>query len=223
MLRLAVKHGVKRVIIVSSAGIWTPTGEVQATEETVLQEKQTTRYTHSKYLAYLKTLEFMLRGTPVTVVLPVGLFGSESPLFVPLIRLLKLFRMAVVPECSARMCLISVDECVDGIIRAFELGKAGESYILSGRALLMGEIVERCRPSGLWFGTVKLPLALFRLLIRVLDMVGQLSRHVFYYNSEFLAFCTGGVFLDGSKAERELGFRQENFDEKFNAMVRGKQ
>jgi dihydroflavonol-4-reductase len=120
------------------------------------------------------------------------------------------------------MSLISVDECVDGIIRAYEQGKAGENYILSGRALTLGEIVERCRPAGLWFGTIKLPVTVFRLMIRGLDILGRLTRHVFYYNTEFFAFCTGGLFADGSKAARELGFMQENFDEQFAAMVRWK-
>jgi dihydroflavonol-4-reductase len=128
-----------------------------------------------------------------------------------------------IPASALRMqmSLISVDECVDGIIRAFEHGKAGESYILSGQALSLGEIVKRSQPPGLWFGTVKLPLSLFRLMIRCLDMVGRFTGHVFYYNSEFLDYCTGGLVADSGKAARELGFVQRNFDEQFAAMVRG--
>ncbi|HIJ97321.1 MAG TPA: NAD-dependent epimerase/dehydratase family protein [Desulfuromonadales bacterium] len=219
MLRLALKYGVQRVIVVSSAGIWAPTGDVAVSEETPLAEQQATRYTHSKYLAHLKTQEFIRQGAPVTTVLPVGVFGVDSPLFSPLLRLLRMFRMALVPDSPARISLISVAECAAGIVRAYEQGRQGECYILSGQALTLDDIVARCRPTGLWFGTVRLPLPLFRLLIRGLDMLGRLIGHVFYYNSEMLAYCTGSMVADGSKAKRELGFAQNNFEEQFAEMV----
>jgi dihydroflavonol-4-reductase len=154
------------------------------------------------------------------MVLPVGIFGEGSPLFTPLLEMLRRFRMALIPRCDTRMCLISLEDCVGGIIRAYEEGRIGESYILSGQSSTMREIVERCRPRWLWLGTVVLPLPLFRRMIRILDRFGRLSRHRFYYNTEFLNFAAGGLLADGGKAERELGLKAEAFEEKFSRMVK---
>jgi nucleoside-diphosphate-sugar epimerase len=133
---------VKRVINISTAGIFHPSGNTVVNETTPLTEKQTTRYTHSKYLAYLRSLEFIRQGVPFINILPSAVFGEGSPLFAPLLRDLALGRPPILPDLKHRFSLLYVGDFVEGMLRAFRYGSPGESYCFSGQSRTLRELVH---------------------------------------------------------------------------------
>jgi nucleoside-diphosphate-sugar epimerase len=220
VFELCMRNRVKRVIHLSSAGIFHPAGDRMVNETTPLVEQQTTRYTHSKYLAYLRAQEYIRQGTPIITILPSAVFGEGSPLFSPFLRDIERRIVLPLPPLAHQFSLVYVDDLVDGIMRAFRRGAPGESYAFSGESMTVKEMVDRAS-AILCTKTAVLPIPhrIAEKLYAVTEAVGKFSNTRCFYTRELYRFMSGGLLVDHSKAERELGYRGTNFHRNFERMV----
>lgn len=108
---------------------------------------------------------------------------------------------------------VDIDDVVRGHLLALQKGRTGERYILGGENLSFGELIIRInaiigRPAPKHYVPVVLMGAMANAL-RVLNAVGidihmtpELVRQV----------CSWYLFVDSSKAERELGYKPHRID-----------
>jgi nucleoside-diphosphate-sugar epimerase len=220
VFELCMKYGVKRVIYLSSAGIFHPAGNRVVNETTPLVEQQSTRYTHSKYLAYLRVQEYIRKGTPIITILPSAVFGEGSPLFTPFLRDIERRIILPLPPLTHPFSLVYVDDLVEGIMRAFRRGVPGESYAISGQSLTVKKMVDMAA-AILCTKTIVIPIPhrIAEKLYAVTEAVGKLSNTRCFYTRELHRYMSGGLLVDHSKAERDLGYRGTNFHRNFERMV----
>jgi len=210
----------KKIIYLDTVGIFHPTFNDFVNEDTTIQEKHNTFYTKTKYLAHLKSEEFIKKGIPIINILPASVFGVNSPLFTPLLKFLIKFRVIVLPPLKYKLSLIYVDDLVEGIISAFKIGQIGESYIFSGKSLSLEEIIFRIsNECDLKIKVVKLPSPLFSVLLKAFDLITVLFRFNFFFNTEMYKFIKGGFTANDQKARKYLNFTNTNFDKNFKAMI----
>ena len=210
----------KKIIYLSSVGIYHPTFDNFVNENTSIQHKHTTLYTKTKYLAYLKSEEFIKNGLPIINILPASVFGSNSPLFTPLIKFILKFRIIILPPLKYKLSLIYVDDLVEGIINTFKYGQIGESYIFSGKALSLEEIiVSISKLCDLKISVIRFPSLLFSVLLKALDSFFVLFRFNFFFNTEMYKFIKGGFTANDQKVREFLNFSNTDFDNNFKTMI----
>jgi nucleoside-diphosphate-sugar epimerase len=218
---LAIANNVKKIIYLSSAAIHHPTHDRCVDELSELTPGHTTLYTKTKYLSYLKTLEYIKNGAPIIGILPVSIYGQGSPLFEPFIGLIKKYRIAIIPKISSRLSLVYVDDLVAGIVLAFEKSRIGELYYFSGPDLSIKEIVKKIgEVIQRRVYLVEMPVFLYVSMIKISDLFFRLFSKTSYYNFEMFEFISGGLLASHEKAVADLGYSSSNFEHNFKKMIK---
>lgn len=217
---LSKKYKIKKIINISSAGIYHPTYNNFVKEKSILPLKHTTSYTYSKYLSYKLSKELISKGLNVINVLPVSVFGENSPLFEPLINAVKKSPIIILPSPNSRLSLVYVSDLAKNIINIFEKGKIGEDYIVSGKDLSIKEIIIKIS-DYLNKKILILPfpdfLASCYLTIKLL--ISKLFSFKFYFNKEFYSFVKGGLLAKHDKLKNNIGVIETDFNENFKKMI----
>ena len=131
VLQAALDHGVKKVIVLSSAStIGEQRGET-GTEETVHRGYFLSPYERSKWEAEQFVAEFVEKGVPAVTVNPSLVYGpgdSEHNGG----RLTSLLNGVITASVDAPAAYVYIDDLIKGILAADESGRPGERYLVSG-------------------------------------------------------------------------------------------
>ncbi len=131
IMQAALDHGVKKVVVVSSAStIGEGRGEI-GTEETEHRGYFLSPYERSKWEAEQFVAEFVEKGVPAVIVNPSLVYGpgdSEHNGG----RLTGLLNGVITASVDAPAAYVFVDDLIRGILAADEIGRPGERYLLSG-------------------------------------------------------------------------------------------
>ncbi|HEY8279827.1 MAG TPA: SDR family oxidoreductase [Bdellovibrionota bacterium] len=108
---------------------------------------------------------------------------------------------------------VDVDDVVRGHLLALEKGRKGERYILGGENLSFGELVIRInaiigRPAPKRY----MPVALMGLLSKGLRLLNVFGVDIHMTPELVRQVCSWYLYVDSSKAERELGYRPQRID-----------
>ena len=206
ILHTAMSLPAHRVIFVSSAtavnGSDKPEVFNEASEFT-LDDPQL-KYAHAKHNAEMQCQNAVSRGVPVIVVNPAEVYGPSDTALVTAGNLLQFARSNPVLVCSGGTSVAHVDDVADGIIAALEKGRSGERYILGGENLTILQLARLClQMIGLSRRIVTLP----NHLIRWATKVATTLRLPLPYPAGVIPYATRYWFVDGSKAERDLGVK----------------
>lgn len=142
-LRLAHELGVPKIVYTSTVGVFGDThGEL--VDETYFQDGPfLTEYNRTKWLAHYKVaVPLIEKGAPIIIVMPGAVYGPGDTSFVA--NMMRLFYrgLPAVPGPDLTFTYAHVDDVAEGHILAAEKGKIGESYILAGPAIPLGEMVD---------------------------------------------------------------------------------
>ena len=202
--------GVERVVFTSTAGTRRHPSR-PATEDDIAPPLGA--YQESKALAEELAGTYGDRGLDVVTVHPTSVFGPGDETFTA--RLLKLaLDPKMVVNLPGGASFVSVGDVVDGIVAAAERGTAGENYLLGGENLTYDEAVgiiarhgDGRRP------LIEIPAAAIRAAGPVAAVVNAvLGTRMFPVNTQMAKLATQPLFYDSSKAERELGYEYEPFE-----------
>jgi nucleoside-diphosphate-sugar epimerase len=143
VLRLAHQLGVPKIVYTSSVAVFGDT-KGQLVDESFYQGGPfLTEYDRTKWLAHYKVaLPLIEKGAPIVVVMPGGIYGpGDSSSIGELMRLF--YRgLPIVPGPGTTLTYAHVEDVAEGHILAAERGKIGESYILAGPAIPLGEMID---------------------------------------------------------------------------------
>lgn len=224
LLEAADRHGVARVIHVSSSGVVGPgPGGKPGTEKTVLAPQETDNlYFRSKVLAEEAIDDFLAtHDLPVVRVLPGWLFGPGD----------------AAPTASGRLILdylhgdlrgtfegggqaTDVRDVARAILAAVDRGESGERYIVAGDHTTLPEIAATLEEITTIPAPRTLPYPVVATVARVGALYGRLTGRPVLLTPEGVATLRDGGRVSSAKAGRELGATFRPLEETLRDEVR---
>jgi nucleoside-diphosphate-sugar epimerase len=198
---------VPRGVYTSTLAVFSDTHGREVDETYRYDGKHLTEYDRTKWLAHYEVaLPLALAGLPLVIVQPGVVYGpGDKSLIADTFARLLQGRLSMVPARTA-YCWAHVADVARGHILAMERGTPGESYILSGDAATLVEVLETAaRLAGVAPPRWHVPPWALRGLARLLWPISPWTPPRFH--PETLRASSGVTYLgDDAKARRELGF-----------------
>jgi dihydroflavonol-4-reductase len=207
----ALRAGVERLVVTSSVatvGPAGPGGELSDERDAISQAARDSVYVAVKQAIETEALGATAQGLDVVVTCPTGIVGELDVkagtgfVFVALAHGMLPFYV------QGRTNLVDADDIARAHVAAAERGRTGNRYILAGHNLMVRDMLEAiCDELGVRFTSWRLPLPLATVASTLAEMrcaaLGRGGRP--FIPREFVDVVAHGQWVDGSKAQRELG------------------
>lgn len=204
------KAGVKRLVYASSIYALKKPAEGQTIDERQSFEVEDARgaYDVSKARASLAILQAVQQGLnavivcPTAVVGPYDFHGSDAG------RAIRLYmRPGIKFIVEGAYDFVDVRDVAQGTIAAAQKGRRGETYILSGERMKLGEVVKVVgEAAGTWRVPVQVPLGLAYFAADLLPLYSRISGQTPFFTRYSLNAVSSNSRISHAKASRELGF-----------------
>jgi dihydroflavonol-4-reductase len=170
-------------------------------------------YHLSKRRAEQEVLAGVAQGLDAVIVNPSSLFGPYRGGYRGAEMIWKIRRPWLVPYFVGGLCVVHVDDVVEGTIAALQRGRTGERYILGGENLTFRAAVERAATAmRLRRVPVPVPPPLTTFLAAVSDPWSRWRNRKPRF-THMISYCSQRcMFYDSSKARRELGYSPRDFE-----------
>jgi len=179
-------------------------------------------YKRSKFLAEQEALRAAADGLPVVIVNPTAPVGPGDWKPTPTGRIILDFLCGRMPAyVDTGLNVVPVEDVAAGHLLAAERGRVGERYILGGRNMTLKEILDALaaiaeRPAP----RLRLPHALALAAGYADHCVARLLGREPQIPLEGVRMARHKMWVDGSKATRELGFRAGSVEGALERAVR---
>ncbi|WP_420645574.1 NAD-dependent epimerase/dehydratase family protein [Candidatus Leptofilum sp.] len=143
VLRQAHELGIPKIVYTSTIAVFGDT-QGQLVDETYYKEGPfLTEYDRTKWLAHYKVaMPLIEKGAPIIIVMPGAVYGpGDSSIVAQTMRLF--YRgLPALPGSDLTLTYAHVDDIAEGHLLAAAKGTVGESYILTGPAIPLNEMVD---------------------------------------------------------------------------------
>ena len=168
------------------------------------------RYAIAKNRAEQVAAAFADGGLPIVTVNPVEIYGPDDTDLITACNIRDIMKSYPALACTGGAAIAHVDDVADGIVKALDRGRSGERYILGGDNLTIEELVRlTLKIAGMKKPVIKIPNILLRWTISAMVKFGLPTPMI----PEVLDYATRYIFVDSSKAERELGYKSRGAPE----------
>jgi dihydroflavonol-4-reductase len=214
VVRTCREHGVKRFVHVSSvAAIGIPPRGTIADEQFPFNlENSNLHYHISKKRAEEAVLDEVASGLDAVIVNPAFVFGPYGNSFRGGYLIDKVRQGHIVPYFMGGLCVVHVNDVVEGIIAALLHGNTGERYILGGENLTYKELVQQ---SAAAFGLRRhfLPLwpSVTGAAAVIMEAWGKLRHQRPRISFALHRWATWMIFYSSAKGQRRLGYQSRPF------------
>jgi len=223
LLEACRRIGVERFVYTSSvATLAVPRGPMLPDENTVAQvDEMIGHYKRSKLLAEQDVLAAAAGGLPAVVLNPTTPVGPGDWKPTPTGRMIVDFlRGRMVAYLDTGLNLVPVEDVAEGHVLAAERGRAGERYILGGRNMTLKQIFEALAAvSGRAAPTWQMPFAVAMAAGYASELIARVSHREPPVPLEGVRMARHRMFVDASKAQRELGFVPGSIEEALGRAV----
>jgi dihydroflavonol-4-reductase len=209
----AARHaGVERFVYTSTvATVAVPTegGGLPDESTRASLEQMIGHYKRSKFIAEREVMAAAEDGMPVVIVNPTTPVGPGDWKPTPTGKIVVDFLNGRMPAyVDTGLNVVAVEDVAAGHLLAAERGKPGERYILGGRNMTLQEILaELAWITGRAAPRVRIPHAVAMAAACVDTAISRLLRREPHIPLEGVRMARHKMFVDSSKAERELGFQ----------------
>lgn len=217
VMNASLQVGVKKVVHTSSVaaiGI-PPVDEIADEAIDYNRQKYEVAYSDSKHFGEVEVRKAMQRGLDVVIVNPGSVVGQRDVYFHFGVLLRVLSRRdpfgkgkKIVPYVSGGMCVVGVDDVVDGEIAALRCGKSGERYILGSENISfkdlfgkIGKVVGAAKPN------FKVPIWTAKFAASFLEILSDVTGRPPVLTRAHVVSATLPHYFSFEKAERDLGFK----------------
>jgi dihydroflavonol-4-reductase len=212
----ALESGIRRFVHTSSIAALGPAGNGSVTTEDTPfgWDVYDIGYNISKFEAEKRVLEKVKQGLNAVIVNPSTIVGPGD---------IHLHGSAVISSVLQKrlpfyvdtpMNIVDIDDVVQGHLLAFEKGKSGERYILSGHSLPLGELLRRIeRIAGGRAPRRKIPYPIAQIAAMVIESVSSVLNIKPPVTRELLRVGKHRREFSYAKAQRELGYTVTPLDE----------
>jgi len=181
VLATAKKTGIKKVVYVSTAGVFNPLSGQVITENTPYIQKYFGHYERSKFEAEQLALQYAGKGLPVVVVYPTrvygpGPLGKSNGTTLIMERYIR-GRWHIIPGNGKSIGnYVFVDDVVNGLMQAMEHGISGEKYLLSGEDASFNDLINTISgTAGKTYRLYRIPQSVILLVSFVMVAYGRLT------------------------------------------------
>lgn len=208
-----------RCVYVSTVGIFGDT-RGRVVDETYVRPPgpYLSHYDATKHIAHQLAVAAAERGVPVVIAQPSQVYGpGDHSEIGGMMRQAAdgTLRARVLPD--AGVCMVHVDDLADGILRVHDAGRPGESYILAGECVRLGELTDRVAgTSGRRPPRFGVPTGFLRVVAPIVDLVAQTNLRETVRTGDGVTFWAGS-----EKARRELGWEPRPLDEGLRQLFAG--
>jgi dihydroflavonol-4-reductase len=210
VLRLAQELGVPKIIYTSTVAVFGDTKGELVDESYYSEGPFITEYDRTKWLAHHKVaVPFIERGAPIVIVMPGGVYGPGDPsINSELLRRFYQGKLPAVPGPETTWTYAHVEDVATGHILAAEKGRIGESYILAGPAIPLGEMVDfLAYLTGKRAPLLRIPARLLRPLAPLAGMLHSLLPLPNVMSEEAVRSLGTTYMARADKARAELGWQ----------------
>jgi dihydroflavonol-4-reductase len=166
-------------------------------------------YKRSKWMAEQEALKAAKTGLPVIVVMPTTPVGPWDWKPTPTGKIILDFLNGKMPGyVETGLNFVGVEECAAGHLLAAEKGKVGERYLLGGENLTLKALLDMLsKITGLPTPKLKIPHGLALGVAYASTVFSRLIGRVPNIPIEAVKVAQHMMFVDCSRAQRELGFK----------------
>lgn len=216
VLRLAAELGIPRIVHLSTTAVFGDTRS-QLVDETFYQGGPfITEYDRTKWLAHYKVaVPLIEQGAPIIIGMPGGVYGpGDHSLIGTLMERFYLGQMPVIPGPEFGYTYAHVEDVAEGLILAAEKGRPGESYILTGPAVPLGEVIDFWgQLTGRRPPVLRIPARFIVPLAPLFEFLGNLGLMPEIFNAEAARVMGASYMGRSDKARAELGWRTRSMQE----------
>jgi dihydroflavonol-4-reductase len=224
LLEAARRAGVERFIYTSTvATVAVPRpGGLPNEDTTASLHEMIGHYKRSKFLAEQEAFRAAAGGLPVVIVNPTTPVGPGDWKPTPTGRIILDFVNGRMPGyVDTGLNVLSVEDAAAGHLLAAERGRIGQRYILGGRNMTLKEILDALsRIAGRPAPRLRLPHAVALAAGYADSVVSRLLGREPQIPLEGVRMARHKMFMDCSKAERELGFQAGAVEQALERAVR---
>ena len=212
ILDAAIKLGVKKVVVTSTAGVFEPSNGTPVNEESIRTVDFFNEYERSKYLAEEAIQHYINKGLDVVIVNPSRVYGqglmSESNSVSKLIDRYLKGKWHLIPGNGDTIGNYAfIDDVVNGHILAMNKGLTGQKYILGGVNVSYNEFFDTLiKVSQKKYKLYKTPLSLMLAFARVQELLAVSFNRPPMITPKWVKRYLCNWALSSQKAERELGY-----------------
>jgi dihydroflavonol-4-reductase len=210
VLEAAKRAGVEQVIYTSTVGTIAVDRPQLPNEFTDARlEEMIGHYKRSKWMAEKEALNAAKQGLPVIVAMPTTPVGPWDWKPTPTGKLILDFLNGKLPGyVEAGLNFVGVEECAAGHLLVAEKGKVGERYLLGGENLALKAVLDLLsKITGLPAPRLKIPHGLALGVAYANTALSRLVGREPGIPIEGVKFTRHMMFVDCSRAQRELGFQ----------------
>ena len=211
VLTIATELGVPKIVYTSTIAVFGDTGGVMVDETHVPPEGPfLTEYDRTKWMAHYRVaLPLIAKGAPIVIVQPGLLYGpGDTSSMGKMMRMFFKGQMPAIPAPELTVTWAHVEDAAEGHILAAEKGKIGESYILAGPAIPLGEMVGFwSRITGIPAPRVKVPARAVRPFAPVAGIIESKIDLPDLFSREAMLSSGATYIARSDKARNELGWQ----------------
>ena len=172
-------------------------------------EEMVGHYKRSKWLAEREALEAAKRGLPLIVAMPTTPVGPWDWKPTPTGKIIVDFLNGKMPGyVETGLNFVGVEECAAGQLLVAEKGRVGERYLLGGENLTLKQVLDiLAKITGLPAPSRKIPHGVALGVAYVESAFSRLVGREPQIPVEGVKIAQHMMFVDASRAQRELGFQ----------------
>ena len=216
VLDAAVEAGVKKIVFVSTIGVFGNTrGEIVNEGYRHDGQRFLSCYEETKYQSHEVARDRIAQGAPVVIVQPGGVYGpGDTSQVADLLEQFFAGRMPLLPFPELGICLTHVEDIAGGILLAIDKAAPGETYVISGPVTTMRDAIETVAGlTGRKAPKHAMPVPLMKAMTPIGPLVGKMLGQP--PNLRELISSADGVTFWASheKASRDLGYSPRGMEE----------
>ncbi len=210
VLKSAMRAGVERLMYTSSIHALARVPHGQVVDESVGYDPDNPNgaYDRSKAEATLEVQKAASEGLDAVILCPTGVIGPydfRRSMMGDVIRTAA--QRKLTPYVEGAYDFVDVRDVADGMLAAYEKGRTGESYILSGQRMSARYLLETVREvTGRNFPSIQIPVHLAEIAARFTPWYYLKSKSSPRFTPYSLEVLQSNSVISHAKATRELGY-----------------
>ncbi len=213
VIEAAGRHGVRRVVLTSTAGILGPSEKEAVHESSPAPKSFFTDYEASKFQLEQQILGRTETDPEVVIVNPTRVYGpgylSESNGVTKMIKQYVEGKWRMIPgDGNSSGNYVYVEDVVSGHLLAMQKGRPGERYVLGGENISYNQLFEFVRQaSGVRYRLFKIPLWIMLAAAGVMKFISLVSGQPPLIIPDLVRKFNHNWVVSSQKARDDLGYQ----------------
>lgn len=213
ILESSLKYDIKKVLYLSSAGIFHSMNDRIVSEDSpLLEDGFINYYCYTKYLAHKQVEEFIKKGLNIISLMPVSIYDENSPLFNELIGYIIDKKYFLKKLIDKQIDLVSLNNVKKVILNEDCLLENNQSYLLSDDTITIRELIEIIEKYlNIKIKIYNIQAPFIRFVLKILNIYSWLFKKDIFFNKENFNFLNGYLKTKNTKINNVIKLDNGSF------------